>query len=237
MSETFNVYLDESCHLEHDGIPSMVLGAVWCPLDQTRLISRRIQEIKQKHHFAAEFEVKWTKVSPHGVEFYRDLIDLFFDDDDLHFRGVVIPDKSLLDHADLGQNHHDWYYKMCFTLLEPIIQPQSRYRIYLDIKDTHSNRKGIRLREVLSNRRYDFGQRIVQRVQPIRSDESPLLQLADLLIGAVSYKVRELRTSDAKRELVNRIEQRTIGWPLGQTTWLREPKFNLLRWRARERVE
>lgn len=27
----YNVYCDETCHLEHDGINAMVLGAVWCP--------------------------------------------------------------------------------------------------------------------------------------------------------------------------------------------------------------
>ena len=36
MSETFNIYCDESCHLENDGQKAMVLGAVWCPLDKTR---------------------------------------------------------------------------------------------------------------------------------------------------------------------------------------------------------
>ena len=27
----YNVYCDETCHLEHDGINDMVIGAVWCP--------------------------------------------------------------------------------------------------------------------------------------------------------------------------------------------------------------
>ena len=31
MPSVFNVYCDESCHLEHDGIPTMVIGAAWCP--------------------------------------------------------------------------------------------------------------------------------------------------------------------------------------------------------------
>lgn len=29
MRETFNIYCDESCHLERDGQPNMVLGALW----------------------------------------------------------------------------------------------------------------------------------------------------------------------------------------------------------------
>ncbi len=34
MSQTFNVYCDESCHLENDHQPTMILGAVWCPLEK-----------------------------------------------------------------------------------------------------------------------------------------------------------------------------------------------------------
>ena len=35
MSTTYNVYCDESCHLENDGQKAMVLGAIWCPLEKT----------------------------------------------------------------------------------------------------------------------------------------------------------------------------------------------------------
>lgn len=235
MAESFNIYLDESCHLEHDGISAMVLGAVWCPLDRTVEISRRIQEIKRDHHMAPTFEVKWVKVSPAGYDLYLDLIKFFFDDDDLHFRGLVIPDKTVLDHGRFHQDHNQWYYKMCFTLLETIVSPRDRYSIYLDIKDTHSATKGLKLREVLCNHRHDFGCQMIERVQPIRSEESPPMQLADLLIGALAYKVRGLETSSAKLGLVKRIERQTK-WPLGETTWLREPKFNVLRWKSGEAI-
>lgn len=39
-------------------------------------------------------EMKWTKISPAKVDLYKDLVNYFFDDDDLHFRGVIIPDKT-----------------------------------------------------------------------------------------------------------------------------------------------
>jgi hypothetical protein len=40
MSDTFNIYCDESCHLENDHQKVMVLGAVWCPFDKTRETGR-----------------------------------------------------------------------------------------------------------------------------------------------------------------------------------------------------
>lgn len=112
MSNVYNLYCDESCHLENDGQKAMVLGAVWCPDDKRAEIAKRLREIKQRHGLPADFEVKWTKVSSGQQAFYMDLVDYFFDDDDLHFRAVVVPDKTLLNHSDFGQSHDDWYYKM-----------------------------------------------------------------------------------------------------------------------------
>ncbi|WP_354625811.1 hypothetical protein [Psychromonas sp. MME2] len=43
MSKIYNVYCDESCHLENDGIKSMSLGAMWCPLDKRAEIAKRIR--------------------------------------------------------------------------------------------------------------------------------------------------------------------------------------------------
>jgi len=60
----YNVYCDESGHLEHDHLSVMVLGAVWCPLEKAAEIAGRLREIKVKHSLPASFEVKWAKVSP-----------------------------------------------------------------------------------------------------------------------------------------------------------------------------
>jgi len=233
MGDVYNVYCDESCHLENDGIPVMVIGAVWCPARRVRELCEKARGLKAAHGLSTSFEAKWTKVSPGKLDYYLGLVDLFFDDPDLHFRGVIVPDKRLLDHKLYEQSHDDWYYKMFFRMLEVIIDPQSCYRIYIDIKDTRSEQKRAKLEEVLRTSRYDFAGVLVERVQQIRSHESELMQLADLLIGAVCYNNRELSGSMAKLELVARIQEQS-GRSLQQTTWLREPKFNLLRWRAGE---
>ncbi len=234
MSDIFNVYCDESCHLENDGQKAMVLGAVWCPLDKTREIAVRLREIKQKHGLSPQFEVKWTKVSPAKAGFYLDIVDYFFDDDDLRFRALIVPDKSLLRHgAYPGQDHDTWYYKMYFDMLKVILSPDARYRIYLDIKDTCGAQKAARLHEMLCNNIYDFSREVIERLQLVHSHEIEQLQLADLLIGAVSYVNRDLQGSAGKQVLVERIRERSR-YSLTRSTLLREEKFNLFRWRAAE---
>lgn len=233
MSETFNIYCDESCHLKNDHQPVMVLGAVWCPLEKTREIATRLREIKVHHNLPGSLEVKWSKVSPAKVQFYLDVLDYFFDDDDLRFRALIVPDKSQLRHDDFDQTHDDWYYKMYFDMLKVLFCPHDGYRVYLDIKDTRGRKKVAKLHEVLCNNMYDFDRRIIERVQIIRSEESAIMQLADLLIGAVSYVNRGLQSNRGKLALVARIRERS-GYSLAKTTLLREEKVNLFRWQPRE---
>lgn len=234
MSEIFNVYCDESCHLENDRQKAMVLGAVWCPLDKTREIAVRLREIKQKHGLPPHFEVKWTKVSPGKQQLYLDLIDYFFDDDDLYFRSLIVPNKSLLRHdAFPGQDHDTWYYKMYFDMLKVIFRPSARYRIYLDIKDTRGAQKVAKLHEILCNDRYDFSRKVIEWLQLVHSHEIEQLQLADLLIGAIAYLNRGLEGNAGKEALIERMQQRS-GYDLTRTTLLREEKMNIFRWHAAE---
>lgn len=233
MTDIYNIYCDESCHQEHDHHGVMVVGAVWAPLRKVPEITKRLREIKASHGMPADFEVKWTKVSPAGLVLYRDLVDYFFDDDDLHFRAVVVPDKSQLRHETFDQDHDTWYFKMYFTMLKAILDPHARYRIYLDIKDTQSAPKMDKLHQVLANSVYDFSRQMVERMQPVRSHEVELLQLADLLIGAVAYANRGLRGSPAKSALVERVRERSR-YSLTRTTLVKEPKVNIFVWRATE---
>ncbi len=233
MGETYNIYCDESCHLENDHQPVMVLGAVSCPLDKVHEVSIRIREIKTNHRMNRDFEAKWTKVSPAKSQFYLDLMDYFFDDDDLRFRALIVPDKSSLRHEAFGQDHDTWYYKMYFDMLKVILSPQARYRIYLDIKDTRGSAKVRKLHDVLCNNFYDFSREIIERVQQIRSHEAQIMQIADLLIGTISYANRGLSASAAKQVLVSRMRRRSR-YSLTKTTLLQENKVNLFRWHATE---
>jgi len=233
MSQIYNIYCDESCHLENDRQEAMVIGAVWCPRDSARTIAERIREIKTKNGLSRYFEVKWTKVSPSKVRFYLEVVDYFFNNEDLHFRGLLIPDKSRLMHSVHKQTHDEWYYKMYFTMLKQIFSPSDKYHVYLDIKDTRGGQKIAKLHDVLCNNMYDFAKSIVERVQLVHSHEVEQLQLADLLIGALSYVNRNLTTSSAKSEVVERLKKRTR-YTLKNSTLLKEEKFNLFRWHPRE---
>lgn len=232
MSQIYNIYCDESCHLEHDHQKIMALGALWCDKEKTKEAFKRIREIKQKYNLNKNFELKWSKVSPAKIDFYLNIIDYFFDDDDLHFRCLTVPDKSLLDHKAFNQTHDDFYYKMYFDLLKTIFNPEDKYRVYIDIKDTRGGEKVKKLHDVLCNNMYDFNREIVENMQIVKSNEVELMQLNDFLLGAVSYINRGLNKSDAKNTLIKRIQERS-GYSLTKSTLFRENKFNIFIWKSK----
>lgn len=233
MINEYNIYCDESCHLENDQSKVMVLGAIWCPKDVKNEVFTRIREIKVKYGFKPSFEIKWNKVSKARTDFYLELINYFFDDDDLHFRGLVVPDKTLLNHDFFKQDHNTFYYKMYFDLLKVILSPHSGYNIYIDIKDTKGQEKVLELQKVLRNNQYDFHSQIIRKIQQVHSHEVELLQITDLLCGALSYLHRGLQENDAKLKLIEKIRNRS-GYSLLRTTLYREEKMNVFIWKARE---
>lgn len=225
MKHVYNVYCDESCHLENDRQPVMLLGAIWCPKSHVKKTSDEIREIKSKHN--ARGELKWVKVSKARQRFYLELVDYFFSTPQLHFRCLVVDDKSKLNHDYFNLGSHDtFYYKMYYSMLKTILSPENKYHIYIDIKDTRSQNKVNKLREVLCNNVYDFTKQMIVNIQHIRSNESELLQLADFLIGAVSYKNRKLNENSAKVLIGSTIEKKT-GQSLCLSTSLFKDKFNL----------
>ena len=230
---TFNIYCDESCHLENDHQQAMILGAVWCPNDLSRNIAKRIKNIKKKHDLSPDFEIKWTKVSPGKIDFYVDLLNYFFEESELCFRALIIPDKTKLRHDAFSHNHDTWYYKMYFEMLKALLNPHDCYQIYLDIKDSKSGEKVSKLHDVLCNNAYDFQRQIIERVQTVRSHEIEQLQLADLLIGCVLAANRNDELSEAKRSLVEKMRELSK-YCLTHTTLIRERKVNLFRWQASE---
>lgn len=232
MTNDVNIYCDESTHLPNDGHPFMVLGAIVCPVDLTKQVTTRLTELRLKHGLPRDFEIKWTKASPAKVDFYLDVVDYFFDDDDIEFRAVVAP-KQGLDHSRFEQTHDDWYYKMMFYLVRNVVPSGAKSFIYLDKKDTRGGLKVRKLHEVIAAAKYDFDRNSIKRVQIVESHHVGLMQLADLLIGAVNYSNRGLQTNDAKSRLVKRVRDRS-GKTLTQSTLLTETKFNIFCWRAQE---
>lgn len=221
----YNIYCDESCHLEHDRIPKMVFGCVWGPKDAVRRASKSITEAKRQHGF--NFELKWNRVGRGKLDLYREVLRLFFEDPQLAFRCVVVSDKDKLDHEAFNAGSHDaFYYKMFYLAIQVIVEEIHSYNIYLDIKDTRSTSRLVTLRDILRTKFSDSEGKVIKNIQQIRSHESNLLQVCDVLIGAVAYRNRLLTSSEPKLELVKLITE-SAGQRLDFKSPMAARKFNV----------
>jgi hypothetical protein len=110
---------------------------------------------------------------------------------------------------------------MYFQLLSKKISPDSYYNIYLDRKDTHSFRKAANLKKYLERDYFN-----IKTLQDIQSFESELMQLADILMGAINYKLRKLDKVTSKNKIIEKIESKRCK-PLTEHTLMAENKFNL----------
>ncbi len=198
-----NIYCDESGHLEHDGIPVMCIGGIAIENEFRKTVYNDIREIKMKHNVSVRREIKWTKVSQGELNYYKNLVKYFFENDRLRFRAVVIPDKAMLNHNLYHQTSDEFYYKTYFLMLKKIISVHRDANIFIDIKDTNSNWKVRKLTNYLNS----YAHTTDIKIHQIRSHENSILQLTDLIMGCIMYKNRGLSSSPAKKELSLLVEK------------------------------
>lgn len=217
MDKTYNFYCDESTHLEFDGMPYLIISYVSCESLKTKQHSHAIKEIKAKHKFYGE--IKWSALSSSRLPFYRDIINYFFDSE-LSFRSVIV-EKGRIDKERFSMTFDEFYYRMYYQLLYHKIDMSNTYNAYLDIKDTRSAKKLKKLKDILN---VDFS--AICNMQSIKSYESLMMQMCDVIMGAVNYSLRGKVGVKAKLELINLISERS-GVPLNQSTAKSHNKFNL----------
>lgn len=224
----YDLFVDESCHLEHDGYGVMCIGYIKVPKSEYDMLKQSFKDLKEKHEI--ESEIKWSKFSKARMSFYKDLVDYFFETS-LEFRCVLVKYKDRLNHEDFNQGLHDnFYYKMTYYLLRPN-PPEEEYRVFLDIKDTRGREKLRKIEEVFEN--YHHGNSPFVQFQHLRSHESCFFQIADLFIGAITYKNRLLKgafnligVNKDKIELIDYLEKKS-GFTLDEGTAQWETKFNI----------
>lgn len=229
----YKIYIDESCHLENDKLPVMCIGYIKVLQQNYEQFKKEIKAIKLKHK--SPTEIKWNNLSSSRLPLYKELIDYFFQKD-IEFRCVLIKNKQRLDHTQFNQgDHNNFYYKTVYLLLNSETNPPGHeYKVLLDLKDTRGRERLQKINEVFENKYY--GKSPFKHFQHIHSDETDFLQLADLFIGAITYKARGAHAADnasnAKVEFIQYLEQ-TSGYQIDEGSEPWELKFNIFDFQPR----
>ena len=220
----FDVYCDESrpdlLTSKRPEASFAVIGSIWLPSDRRRAFKQAIHGLRDRHKVGGEF--KWSKISPSRQKFYFDLIDWFANqNDDLRFRCIAVR------HDQINWRLHDGdqelgFYKFYYQLLHHWISNFNSYAVFCDFKQNRVHDRLQTLRRCLgcSNLTSE-----VLSVQSVRSEESVLIQLADVLTGMASARLNDVACSYTKESCLRRLEG-ALGRRIGPTGPY-EHKFNV----------
>lgn len=232
------IYCDESCPLENE--PITLLGAISCSYEKKDKIVQELRNLKNSYFINSKYETKWVKISKSKLDYYKQLIDYFYNNDDIRIRILVAKNKEKLDNDKYyGGDYQEWYYRMYYLLLDKFVDSNYDYYMLYDEKDKYTTYKMNKVKEIIKNRkRFDIKDHFDFKIKQIDSKESELMQLLDVVMGAVGYKNRGyLKSSyekgEAKKSVVRYIEK-IFSQDTSVTTSPYESKFNIFIWKPRE---
>jgi hypothetical protein len=224
----FDVYCDESSPeaiaSENSDNKFLMIGSLWLPRDKRTQFKDAIHKLRNKHKVGGEF--KWNRISPSRLEFYCELIEMFFSkEDDLRFRCIAVD----CDKVNLTKFHANdqelGFYKFYYQLLHHWVLDFNEYAFYLDYKKNRKRDRLHVLRDCLDDSNLSS---LVTTVQATESSQSVLIQLADVLTGCASRRFNNTSTESAAKNQVLQTVEEKLGREIGPTT-RHVKKFNVFR--------
>ncbi len=200
----------------------LLIGSLWAHQEDRDRLKTAIHALRDKHKVGGEF--KWQKLSPSRLGFYCDLVSLFFAEGDrLRFRCISV-DRAKVDLIEYHENDQELgFYKFYYQLLHHWIHDFNDYSVFCDYKCNRDMRRLQVLQRCLARSNLSAN---TSSIQAIRSEESVLIQMVDVLVGAASAKLNlSLRPDSAKSKLVDFIESK-LGRPIAATS-KSAAKFNV----------
>lgn len=179
------------------------IGGIQLPYSERSRLKNEIKKLKQKYNVHGE--IKWGNVSFNKLDFYLELVDLFFSSDEVTARTVVI-DATQIDNVLFNNSDHELgYYKFYYQLLYHWVSEDHEYAIFTDFKTNKDKKRLHSLTNILNNATHS---NCVKNIQAIDSKESLLLQIQNILMGAIGYKFNygSNGKSTSKLEVIKRIE-------------------------------
>lgn len=224
-----NIYCDESRHTSDPADAYFVIGGIACPRDQKREIVHKIHLLKRKHNTQGEFG--WKRLSPNRRDFYFAVLDMFIQEPGLSFRCIVV-NRNDLDHDRYNEGDPELgFYKFYYQMLAHWLKPACSYYIYLGWQQNKGQHRFFTLRDIL--RRKLSGRAKISCLEPVGSKHIPLIEMADLIIGAVGYEMNDRSGSRIKVEFCEKLKQSLSIDSLKSSTYSIKDKFDIFHFTGR----
>lgn len=186
---TAEIYIDESSQTRNR---FLLLGGIIIPPECKA--SAAVSLHNARSDILPHGEMKWGKVSRSKISAYENAVEVFFRDESfkrVHFHSLIVDTHQVRHHIyndgnrEVGFNKEIYQLASKFARLYPWL-----FHLYPDQRDTTQDIQELRL--ILNRGRKKVGDR---RDWPFRrchfrdSKKEPFLQLVDILLGALGYKL------------------------------------------------
>lgn len=185
------VYIDETSQTAHRWL---IIGGLIVPKCQSERLSHLITEVKERHGIGRE--MKWGRVSQHYLEGYREIVDLFIYQKPpirpLDFHALAVDTSRRNEVAFNNGSREIGFNKEIYQLAQKFrrLYPDTLFHIYPDFRNSPQANEETRL---ILNRgasmKGDGRDWPFRRLHMLRSKRTPILQLVDILLGGLAYKM------------------------------------------------
>ena len=188
----FHVFCDES-HTEHR---FMVYGGIVIPSRDTAKFDAEVNAWRARSNMTGE--LKWTKVTDQRLPKYRSLLDLYFANvrrDGPHFKAAVF-DMSQVNYkkyhrGDKELGFYKFYYQFLLHKFGQYAKTE-QHKLYIYLDERSTKYKLSELRKILNNgikKKHGHPIDVVFTLRPLGSKKSNVMQIADVLVGAVGWTI------------------------------------------------
>lgn len=235
---TINIYCDESRY-SNPFEQYFLIGCLSLPRDKKPEVDARLKAVRRKFGFMPE--LKWSNVTSAKLPYLNELLGVFFSSE-LEFRAIIV-DKSKLKLSPRKLPTEHTFYKFYYLLLRGLMTAGRDYYVFVDQRNKsearslgelegylrgHLHKVNLEAKSAAEDNTVD--PRYLRQLQEVSSDQVILIQLLDLLMGAVGYYWNGFRGSDAKVKLIEEILARLGREDLKFSSRLYDKKWNQFVW-------
>lgn len=177
-------FLDESGSLSNKTDPFFTLGII--KLSQPYYLTSRVSYERNKRQFYDE--LKFNKLSKNNIDFAKFVLDCFLDSHSFYFYSYTLNKRGEYFCRHFAQDPWQAYEQISLKLLEAVLAPKE---ILILIADYITAPKNVKYEvNVKKEVNLKAGRLALAGVCRFDSKGNDILQIVDLLIGAVNYDLK-----------------------------------------------
>lgn len=177
-------FLDESGSLNDKTAPFFTIGVLKC--SQPYFISSRIAYKRQASNFYDE--LKFNKLSNNNLPFAKEIVKTFFETRSLYFNSYTLDKVGSYFKREFGGDPWKAYEDISIRLLKSSCAPADILIVIADYVTTPPDvRFEINVKKRINE---EFHRLAIAGVARFNSRSNDLLQLVDLIIGAINYDLK-----------------------------------------------